>query len=322
MSIRGRLAFLLVVLLCALVRSAPAYAQDDSAAAQALWDEAKALAQQGDYQGACPKFAESHALDPQLGTLMNLADCYARVGKVASAWARFVEASEVAAARGDRREEEARRRAAELEPKLTKLRVVVRDPVDGLALTRDGEAIGQALWGSEVPVDPGDVTLRAEAPGYAPWEKSVAVTAEGEVVEVEVPPLEPADTPEPGEVLVDQPSGTPFMVLGIAIAGVGVVGLVVGAVLAGMAKSRDDDSLGNCLPDDPLLCSPEGIDLRDQAHDLQTGAIVGFVAGGLLGVTGALLIVIGVSVDGGDEEVALAPLLGPDGAGLSLSARW
>jgi hypothetical protein len=41
-----------------------------------LFDEAERLVASGKYADACPKYAESNRLDPQLGVLMYLADCY------------------------------------------------------------------------------------------------------------------------------------------------------------------------------------------------------------------------------------------------------
>jgi len=35
---------------------------------------------------ACEKFDSSHQLDPALGTMLRLADCYERTGKTASAY--------------------------------------------------------------------------------------------------------------------------------------------------------------------------------------------------------------------------------------------
>jgi hypothetical protein len=63
----------------------------DSAAARSLFDEARALLQAGKAAEACPKLEESQRLDPGMGTMFNLAECYERVGKTASAWTMFLQ---------------------------------------------------------------------------------------------------------------------------------------------------------------------------------------------------------------------------------------
>src|SRR5437879_1284473 len=143
------------VLFAAMIaHGAPARAQSasDKAAAETLFDQGKKLLAEGKTAEACPKFAESNRLDSGIGTMLYLADCYEKSGQTASAWAQFREAAAMAARQSDPREKIARERAARLEPKLSKLSVSVGSgDVSGLEIKRDGEALGKALWGIEVP---------------------------------------------------------------------------------------------------------------------------------------------------------------------------
>jgi serine/threonine-protein kinase len=322
-----RLALGLVLVL--LLLAAPAGAQDterDPAAAQALFDEALALRKEGKLEAACDKLAESHRLDPQMGTLYNLGDCYSRIGRIASAWAAFVELEGAARKAGDPRADVAQERADELKPKLSSLRIDVGEPVEGLVVMRDEVEVGQAQWGSAVPVDPGGHIVIAKAPGYKKWSQSVVVEAEGVELEVVVPALEKlpnakkaqGDGNKAGDAAM---AAQGQLVAGIVFTSLGGVGLVVAAALQIVAKQRDDESLEHCKPDDPNDCDDTGVTLRDEAIQLQTGAIITLVAGGALAITGAILLL--TLPDEEDEAgVRILPELAPGYAGLGVRARW
>ena len=63
----------------------------DPAAAEVLFQEGRDAVQRGNWPLACSKFRESERLDPGVGTLMNLADCEEKIGRLASAWERWRE---------------------------------------------------------------------------------------------------------------------------------------------------------------------------------------------------------------------------------------
>src|SRR6188768_818628 len=143
--------------------AAEAWAQSggasNRAAAEALFSQGRSLAASGKYAEACPKFEASQQLDPGLGTLLNLADCYEKVGKTASAWAEYREAIPLARAAGSKvREDLATERAAALESRLSMLTIVAMGGVEeatGLEIRRDGVAVQTAELGSAIPLDPG-----------------------------------------------------------------------------------------------------------------------------------------------------------------------
>ncbi|MGC4069242.1 MAG: hypothetical protein QM784_32255 [Polyangiaceae bacterium] len=147
-----------------LLLSSTAFGQTaEKAAAVVLFDEAEALAARGELQAACPKYAESHRLDPQLGALLHVADCYERVSQFARAWSGFREAAELAEKRGDSRVSVARARAIALEARVSRLSVIVPETsrVSGLAIFVDGVELGRASWafspgGWRCPSDSGD----------------------------------------------------------------------------------------------------------------------------------------------------------------------
>lgn len=96
----------------------PALADDsDPARARVLFDAARLLVKSGDYAEACPKFEQSLALDPGIGTEFNLADCLEHVGRTDRARGWFLDVAERAHAAGQTdREQVASERAAALAP--------------------------------------------------------------------------------------------------------------------------------------------------------------------------------------------------------------
>jgi hypothetical protein len=174
--------------------SSNAQADDASARAEALFNQAKALAEQKQYDKACPLYAESQRLDPGIGVLLYYADCLEKSGKTASAWAKFREALQLATRAGDNREAVAKERANALEPQLARLKVSVPEAVrksPSLRVTLDGEAFERPQWDNALPADPGEHTVATIATGMKRWEGKVVVKAgKGEPATLVVPPLQ------------------------------------------------------------------------------------------------------------------------------------
>lgn len=192
-----------LALLAGMARDARA----DSATAQALFDQGVKLMSEKKFAEACPKFEESQRLDPGLGTQMNLALCYESLGRYASAWSLYLEVAGTAKATGQtEREKKARDAAKALEPKLSKLTIEVESPPEGLEVKRNGALVGQATWGTPIPVDPGEVKITAMAPNRKLWETAITIEKPGETT-VTVPELEKGETPS-GYGQDPPPSGT------------------------------------------------------------------------------------------------------------------
>lgn len=165
---------------------------DDKSAAIALFDQAQALMEKGDYAAACPKLVQSQHMAPALGTLLNLARCREGEGKIASAWAGYREVAVFAEKAGQaKRAKTAQDLAAALEPKLSRLRIEVGATPPGFTVRRDGEPVETALLGTAVAVDPGEHVIEASAPGLVGWSVKVTVGKEADLQVVSVPPLQP-----------------------------------------------------------------------------------------------------------------------------------
>ena len=147
--------------------SPPARAADtDEAGARVLFAEARRLVAAGNYAEACPKFEASLRLDAGVGTNFNLADCMEHTGRIASAWARFLDVAAATRLAGQpEREQVARDRAAALEPRLAHLTVQVAAPAPGLVVERDDVSLPPSSWGVAVPIDPGAHAIKVTRAG-------------------------------------------------------------------------------------------------------------------------------------------------------------
>jgi hypothetical protein len=327
------------VLLVLLLLSRPAVA-GDSAVAEALFREGRALMDAGNYSSACPKLAESFEQEPATGTLLALAMCRERAGQTASAWASYgqVIARSKREGRADR-EQAARERAEALEPKLSRLTITVdvrtaKDP--GLVVKRDGAVVGAATFGTAVPLDPGEHTIEATAQGKKTWSTKVRVGTEHDLQSVEVPFLEvepvaatdavatsPAGSASPERDTPPAKKGFPLRPLGIGVGAAGVVGLGVGVFFGLRAKDLNAESneAGRC--DAANQCDPTGGKKRDDAKSAAGVATVAMVAGGVLTAAGVTLFVLGGSTDeAAGQWVQAVPLVGDAELGLSLRGRF
>lgn len=122
------------------------------------------------YAEACQAFERSQKLDPQFGTLYNLAQCDVEVGKLASAWAAYRELAR-ADTNADRKVEAATRAKA-LAPQIPKLIVTSPTHPPGLSITVDGTDV-TSLLGIENPLDAGSYTILATAPGFQTYTSTV-----------------------------------------------------------------------------------------------------------------------------------------------------
>jgi serine/threonine-protein kinase len=319
--------------LLAVVQTAHAQPSSaDKAAAEALFEQGKALMKEGDVAKGCDKLDASQRLDPAVGTLLFLGDCYEKLGKKASAWVTFREASSLAQRQGDGRQNIADVRATALHPQVSYVKVNVTNPVDGLVVRRAGVDVPRGSWGSTLPTDAGRYTFEASAPGKQTWSHTLDVKDGGQTFSLDVPaladaggagPAEPKPLPQPTKTQKPDKPISPLLIAGAVTGGVGVVALIIGGVFGLLANDSNQQSLDHC-PTDPGLCDAEGVGLRERAKDRATVSTALFAVGGALAAGGVVLIVLGATQDD-REEVArwqLASQLGPGQAALVVRGRF
>jgi serine/threonine-protein kinase len=335
----GAMRWLLPWILCGVVCvSAGAQAQaspDQKAAAEALFDKGLALMKQGEYAQACPFLEQSLSVEGGIGTMLYLAECYEKVGRTASAWAMFREAASAAKEAGQvERFQSGTARAAQLEPQLARLSILVSPAVQvsGLQILRNGQAVPSAVWGVAVPVDPGSQRVEARAPGYQTWTHTENLGKAAQL-SITVPPLTAAEVsvaeapPQPGAAEVAAPAAATTAVSSDTASenpgsvqrtaawitgGVGVVSLVVGTYFGVRAASKNSDAQDECGEDN--TCTPEQIGLHEDAQTAATLSNVFVIGGAALVATGVVLYLTAPSA----ERSQAALHIGPTGAALSL----
>lgn len=322
-----------------LLAAEPAWAQPATAevgsAAKALFDDGRKLMAAGKTAEACPKLEASLRLLPGIGTLYNLAECYEKLGRTASAWTLFRDVvAQTTAAHQIERAQAARERVRTLDPILTRMVIHAPDPVKGLNITRDGVEAAKPMWGVAVPVDPGDHVVRATAPDAQQWEETVHAEGRGALIAVTVPTLAPL-RPAPLAVLPSPPSESPESVLVPAPppaseapasgsawrAPVGMGGVVLGALGVGTGialgfVSKAKANAADCDAHD--VCSAAGVAQRSSARSLGNAGTWVSIGGGVVAAGGALVWILASPAT---TNVA-RPTLGLSPGGITLAGRF
>jgi serine/threonine-protein kinase len=315
------------------------------AAAESLFDDGLKAMKSGHFAEACPKLEESERIDPGIGTLLYLGECYEKTGRSASAWATFREAASAAQAQGETdRARVAATRADRLQPSLSKLTIRVAPEtaqLTSLRVTRDSATLASALFNVAIPVDPGKYHVVASADGYQSFETDIDVAANGDSKSLEIPSLRAAP---PGSAPVAPPGATSGTASGAAATStlppappeashasglrtasyvtgaLGLVGLGIGSYFGVKAISKNSDAESHC-PRGNLCDDAQGVQLT---QDAKSAAVVSNITIGL----GAAFAIAGVVLYLSSEHrekaahIELHPLLSRDLAGIGLGGAF
>jgi hypothetical protein len=321
-----------LALVCAL--ASPAFAQKNrKPEAEALFKQAKAEMAKGNFAAACEKFQSSQELDPRASTLMNLGACQESAKKLVSAWYAFVEANKLAERSTDEQAlaAPAKKRADALEPRLSSLKIVVGPEarVKGLEILRDGEAILEGQWNTEVFVDGGEYEVIARAPGSTAWTTKIGVASELDRKVLEIPKLKVEESTETTDAVVEEPvedgeeetprsTAPPSTFTGMRKAAVGVTAVGVAALAGGIvfglkSKSLASDSDDICPTD--VCDDPEGLRLNRDARSAASKANIFLIGGGVAVAGGVVLWFLGA-------PKSVAPVADDDTVGLVFKGEF
>lgn len=297
----------LAIAVVLVVAARPVRADDNIAKADKLFDEGRAL-MKSDLHAACEKFEESLKFNSQaIGTLMNVALCDEKLGRTASAVAKFTEAR-------DRAKEgnmavhikAAEERLAELRPRVPHVKIVfATPPLPGTRIVIDDKVIAMTDIG-DIAIDPGEHPLVVSAPNKLPFQTSVRI-AEGEHRDVTVPALRSGSGGRRTIGKIVTISGGVFIASGI------VIGV--------LANNRYEDQFPSNCDKVTLQCNPSGQTETERARTL---GVVGSVIGGV-GVAAAavgLYLWIRSPKEARDKRVTVLPHLNPGEAGVVAVGRF
>lgn len=320
---------ILAAVLIACVGTAHADAPPD---AIALFEQGIKDMQAGNVELACRELAASLAMYRDSGTKGALAECYTRLGKVASAWKLWKDLADTAPAE---LRPEAAANAAQLEARLPRylLKLSPQAPAT-ISVTVNGARVIDPTLPVPLPIDPGAVLVTAAAPEFKTWSQSFQAR-EGATITIEVPPLVAAPTPPPPQpppavavpsapVRDDDSSGarrTRRIIGGVTmLAGVSAIG--VGAYFGFGARSDWSQAQELCGGDIDSCPSssigPAQLEV-DEARTAARTATVMFAVGGALVLGGA---VVWLTAPSAERRVAVTPALGPRSTGLALSGSF
>jgi hypothetical protein len=297
-----------IVVACVLF---PVVVRADVAKGDAAFEEAKRLESEGKLTEACAKFHESLTYNPHaIGTLLNVAVCEEKLGKIASALSHFTEARDRAREGNlEQHRKVAEEHIATLTPDVPHVTITLTEVLPETKLLVDDHAV-LIEDASNLAVDPGIRTIVVTAPDRVPYETKVSID-KGERKSVTIPKLAP-------------PVKNIRRIISIGVAAAGVVTLGTGIALGYHARGNyRDQFLGsppNCADvttaDGTMkLCNDTGLSNTHAAQRLGTIAtwtgvvgIAAIVAGGVLWFTAPKLA---------ERNVAVIPTVSPDSAGVA-----
>jgi tetratricopeptide (TPR) repeat protein len=299
------------ILFCALIPQ-PAQASDD--AAQLFKDGRAAMAAE-DYATAAEKLKKSYDIDPSPGTLLNLAICEEKLGRLVLARkhiGRVLESLHKDDPRRPIAEEQARTIRAKL-PRLT-IRLSARYAPTDVVVDINNTILRPEQIGMSLPVNPGTHTVVFSSPQGL--ETHVIRIAAGERKEFTFNPHRSAistRTADDESTSSDGPS-----VVGIAFLGVGIVGVAAGSYLWYDLGKKQDTIDEAC--NDAKYCTGSGLAAAEDGRALMPLYIGSWIVGAVGLGTGTYFLLNQEQPSEPVPRVTASPL--PGGGTLDLSGRF
>jgi hypothetical protein len=298
---------------------APAAFADDASDAAAQFERGRELVKQGQHADACPLFESSLKLVPALGTELNLALCWAEVGRLVDALALFEAlVAKTADANQPQREALARDGLAKVHARVPRVKIDASALAPGARVQIDDDVVENV--DEPVAIDPGDHVITADGA-----KSTFVVGVEGEIASVVLRPDDGDGGAATGRVISGPPWMTGddrrrdrryFWIAGGTAAGLLAIGTITGATVIAQKNAAIDRCDRDA--DGALICDDRGLQLLDRARTMSHVTTVMW-AGGL--AAGGAAVYFYLRGRRADRAVAM-PWVTPSSAGIAWERSW
>jgi hypothetical protein len=294
----------------------------DPARADALFKEGRQAFDRKDFPAACARFEESQRADPAAGTLLNLALCEEKLGKLLPARKHAGEVLASLPAKDDRLPL-VLELVSRLDRRIPTLTLTLAPGAPGDTTVRD-ERDGRTLaFGTPEPMEPGEHDLTIRALGRP--ESHLALTLVERKQEKRSVTVAAATPESVAAVPRDEPpsSAPTRRIVGIAAGSLGVAGFITAGVTGALLLSRKSAVDAQC-PD--KHCTAEGLRLKSAAEKtpllpVNTAAWIVGIAG--VGAGAALILTsLGSSAPRPKTAFVYYPFPLDGGAGLGAAGSF
>jgi hypothetical protein len=314
-----------------------AFAQN-AAQAEVLFKEGKELMGANKFAEACQRLAASYKLDPQPNTQLLQGLCYTKLGKTASAYNAFIDASS-ALPKGSGPQQYATDQAKALETQLLKVRVKFQPTIPQRVAMRfddDAKTRDKDFADIDIALDPGEHDLFVTAPGKHDYTKHFKLDTSSSPHDLIVnmtdktkEELDKEHNQGGGQIIVEKPetSWSTVKTLGLISMIVGGVGLVVGGIFLGV----DISNITAAGTSNPNQCI--GRPNQQQCEDALSAAknldgpvaLAAGIPGAVFLIGGIVMFIVGGNVTTkpttekpASTKLHVMPWLGPQTAGMGL----
>jgi len=338
MAMRASFFFTIAALLVATVAHA-----DPASDAKDLFERARQLRAAGKCAEAAPLFEKAATVYPAgLGSIRNAAECEEQLGHFATSHRLWLDLKRAVMLSKDPKyagwQADAEGAAARLAPKLARVTVRLTNTGTNVVVRINDEVVAPELIGAPLERDPGRYVVRVTSDGQPPAEQTVQMAA-GDAKEltftIQAPP--PPTTPPPDPTVVGpDPRHDPIpehhetppstgaatrRTVGWVGVGVGAAALVGAGISLGIRQAALGDLQSGCPKYLTEKCPTNLQSTVTRGATASTLVNVLGIAGGIVGLTGVLLVVLSPQApSAAKEKASLTPEVS---VGLgALSARW